>query len=293
MNLGSLYRRATGEEINFYHQKLYPLQDQVFKIAANYGQEIYLTGGTALARFSFQHRFSDDLDFFTTTDNLQIIANDLASQLLKHNLEVEISQINSYFARIFVNQNEVNLKIDFAREFNHYGNLIRTNQGIYVNNLEDQGGNKISAFEDRANIKDVIDLYYLTKILSFERLFEIAELKRIPIAYEHLLTFNTQAILGNALVIEELNPIILSDFLEELKSKTQAEIKKKEELAIKNITGIIAKILWDFPKERRILSEYSQPVLTQRLETLPLPEKMALAKILTIESETLPLPTIL
>jgi hypothetical protein len=37
----------------------------------------YLTGGTALARFHFQHRLSEDLDFFTQDAQLPYIANEL------------------------------------------------------------------------------------------------------------------------------------------------------------------------------------------------------------------------
>ncbi len=39
-------------------------------------------------------------------------------------------------------------------------------------------------------------------------------------------------------------------------------------------------LLWDFPRERRTINEYSIPVLRQRLKKLPLPEKMALEKAL-------------
>jgi hypothetical protein len=51
------YRQATAEELAFYTQKLYPLQDQIFALASIYGDKLYL------ARFYFQHRLSEDLDF--------------------------------------------------------------------------------------------------------------------------------------------------------------------------------------------------------------------------------------
>lgn len=43
MNLENCYRQATKEEVDFYQQKLYPLQNEVFMIASNYEEEIYLT----------------------------------------------------------------------------------------------------------------------------------------------------------------------------------------------------------------------------------------------------------
>jgi len=63
MNLAQFYRSATDEEAAFYQQRLYPLQDHVFSLCANY-EDLYLTGGTALARYYFQHRWSDDIDLF-------------------------------------------------------------------------------------------------------------------------------------------------------------------------------------------------------------------------------------
>jgi predicted nucleotidyltransferase component of viral defense system len=70
------YRTATSDEIRFYENRLYPLQDRVFEITSVYEDQLYLIGGTALARFHFNHRFSEDLDFFTDTDDLKRIATE-------------------------------------------------------------------------------------------------------------------------------------------------------------------------------------------------------------------------
>ncbi len=67
------YRTATSQEIRFYQEILYPLQDRILSFAATF-EDLYLTGGTALARFYLQHRFSDDLDLFIkvrTADDLE------------------------------------------------------------------------------------------------------------------------------------------------------------------------------------------------------------------------------
>jgi hypothetical protein len=69
------YQQATPAEITFYQEHLYPLQDEVMKIAAIYGDKIYLTGGTALARFHFHHRLSEDLDFFVQSVTIQAASN--------------------------------------------------------------------------------------------------------------------------------------------------------------------------------------------------------------------------
>ena len=44
----------------------YPFQDNFLKFLDNQNQgQFYLTGGTALSRFYYQHRYSEDLDFFS------------------------------------------------------------------------------------------------------------------------------------------------------------------------------------------------------------------------------------
>ncbi|MCI0694684.1 nucleotidyl transferase AbiEii/AbiGii toxin family protein [candidate division KSB1 bacterium] len=274
--LKNFYREATSEERERYEQSLYALQVKVFEVAKVYDDKLYLTGGTALSRFYFQHRLSDDLDFFTTTDDLKLIANDFVARLQANGLAPEIDKLDVYFARIFAEEKGLKLKIEFVREFNLYGKLIKTDKGIYVNNLEDIGANKISAFEDRAEMKDIIDLFFITKKLSWDELFRIADTKRVPVAYENLLTINVEGISGKVLTLTDIDEAALAAFVDELKAQTEAQIKKKEQAAMNNLTKIVEKLLWDFPHEDRKLDQHSKPVLKRRLSQLPLPERKAL-----------------
>ncbi len=276
----NFYRKASPEERQRYEQGLYALQDKVFAVAGVYGDKIYLTGGTALSRFYFQHRLSDDLDFFATTDDLKLIVNDFAGRLQLAGFSVEIDKVDVYFGRIFTEENGLKLKVEFVREFNLYDDLVKTEKGIYVNNLEDIGANKISAFEDRAEMKDIIDLYFITQKLPWETLFEIADTKRVPVAYEELLTINTQGISGKVLTLVDIDEAELEKFLIDLREKTEAQIKKKERAAMSNISGITEKLLWDFPVEDRKINQYSKPVLKRRLKQLPLPERKALENVI-------------
>ena len=43
---------------------LYALQDSVLKAISGLEHGFYLTGGTALGRGYYRHRYSEDLDFF-------------------------------------------------------------------------------------------------------------------------------------------------------------------------------------------------------------------------------------
>ena len=278
MEIQRYYRQATAKEITYYTDVLYPLQDQVFATARVYDQKLYLTSSTALSRFYFQHRLSEDLDFFTTTDDLKLIANDLRLRLVAQGCEVEVEKLDIYFARFYVIQAGATLKVEFVKEFNLIDPLLQTAHGIYINSLEDIGANKITAFEDRAAIKDIVDLYYITQRLPFPRLFQLADRKRMPVAYEQLLALNVAGISGQALLIDDLPAATLAAFLTELKGETEAEIKKKELIRTANLEPLIHRLLWEFPAERRSLNPYSIPVLQQRLHTLPLPDRRALAQ---------------
>ena len=91
--LAEYWRKATPAESDFYRTKLYPLQDRVFEVASLYEDAIYLTGGTALARFFFEHRLSEDLDFFTLGDDLRRIAMDLIARLEGRGLTVSVERL--------------------------------------------------------------------------------------------------------------------------------------------------------------------------------------------------------
>ena len=53
----------------YYEEKLYPLQDGVMNTISRCGVRFFLTGGTALSRAYYNHRYSDDLDFFVNSDD--------------------------------------------------------------------------------------------------------------------------------------------------------------------------------------------------------------------------------
>lgn len=278
MEIEAYYRQATAQEIAYYTETLYPLQDAVFDLARVYGQNLYLTGGTALARFYFQHRLSEDLDFFTTTNDLKLIANDLRLRLVAQGYQVEMEKLDVYFARFYIIHAGATLKVEFVKEFNLVDPLVQTDHEIYINSLEDIGANKITAFEDRAAMKDIVDLFYITQQYPFPRLFELADRKRVPVAYEQLLAMNITGIIGQALLVKEIPATTLTAFMTELKSVTEAEINQKESIRAANLEPLIHRLLWEFPPERRSINPYSIPVLQQRLHTLPLPDRRALAQ---------------
>lgn len=290
MSLQNILRTATEQELDFYHNKLYPLQDFVFSLMAGQ-KDVYLTGGTALARFYFKHRLSEDLDFFVkvkqehsleTIERLRrtdIYARDLAGKL-RRKFDIVNEWYGDTYSRFYIQTDYGSLKIDFVREYNHIGEMIPQPEGFYINNLDDIGAGKIAAFEDRCEIKDIVDLYYLTRQIPLSRLFELADIKRVPAAYENLLTINTQGVSGVALMVKEIPIAELTNLIDSLKYEAEMEIKKKEELAAREIDEIIEMNLWDFPAELKNINPHSIPVLKRRLNRMPLPQRNVLKKLL-------------
>ncbi len=121
----------------------------------------FFTGGTALSSFYFQHRFSEDLDFFTEEefDQLRIIAwIKSASPLLKIK-EIEQQVLNGQLT-LFLHQlgSKQPLKLDFAYfPFPHLGTFNFMDM-LRVSSLEDITINKIQAITTRNRARDYFDL---------------------------------------------------------------------------------------------------------------------------------------
>lgn len=58
----SQIQKADKKQAAYYENFLYPFQDQIFALIQT--DAFYLGGGTCLSRFYYNHRYSDDLDFF-------------------------------------------------------------------------------------------------------------------------------------------------------------------------------------------------------------------------------------
>ncbi len=91
-------RKAASQEIELYEKEIYPVQDRILSLIKG-REDFYLNGEKALARFYFQHRLSEGLDFFLRVNKLDSIdtlrsvkradvyARDLAG-LLAHQFDV-------------------------------------------------------------------------------------------------------------------------------------------------------------------------------------------------------------
>jgi len=147
----------------YYGKSLYPLQDGVMSIISQSGTDFFLTGGTALSRAYYNHRYSDDLDFFVcrslTFDEQVDAVLDLLERAgfswdMRHNY---IRAEN--FVTINVTRNsEVFLKLDFVNDTAPlFGDICSTNLFYRTDSIRNILSNKLSAIY-RYAAKDVADI---------------------------------------------------------------------------------------------------------------------------------------
>jgi hypothetical protein len=92
--------------------------------------------------------------------------------------------------------------------------------------MRDIAPNKISAYENRGEVKDAVDLFYLSRAESWSEMFADAETKRVPIAYEDLQHFLRRPLSGEAVLTREIRGDEFDAFVAVLRDEIAAEIKK-------------------------------------------------------------------
>jgi len=275
------FRVATPDERAYYEGTLYPLQDRILAVAATYADALVLTGGTALARLYLHHRYSDDIDLFTAHGHAGGLGRDFANELQSAGFTVEPVTESVAFMRMWVGDGAHRISVDVAPDSRRLeAPAPSALGGVYAHGLRDIAANKIGAFENRAEVKDAVDLYYLTQRFSWPELFADAEIKRVPIAYEDLRHFLQTPLQGSALLIEPVDEDDFRRFVAALRDEVAQEIKKKVAESRQRLDEIAAELLWDTPTELRTINERTRDVLERRAAQLPLPQRIALLEAL-------------
>ncbi len=128
--------------------------------------EFFLTGGTALAEYYLTHRYSDDLDLFTTSkealismDNrMPAVVRSLHLQIVNHR---RIGDFSGYILQD-LNTSE-GLKIDLVRDIEVQFGTKRKIGTYTIDSIENISSNKICTILSRTEVKDFVDLYFLIK----------------------------------------------------------------------------------------------------------------------------------
>lgn len=171
----------------------YILQDKFLDLffSGRFADDFYLTGGTALARFYFQHRESIDLDLFSQNQQLDFSTVNLEIERIGRELKlITTKQVttNTFLQFIFEDNEKSTLKVDLVKDIPvHFGNFKQEGK-IKLDSLENIGSNKITAIFGRTDHKDFIDLYYILNEtdFSFEHLFSLAKRKDLGLTEFYL-----------------------------------------------------------------------------------------------------------
>lgn len=127
-------------------------------------KNFYFTGGTALSEYYLQHRYSDDLDFFSE--------DKFENQVILGIVDEWSKQFNFSYTSRFVEvvyrfelHFEDNYK--FLLDFGHYP-YKRIEKGLTVGNIQldslrDIATNKLFTVNQRTDVKDFVDLYFIIK----------------------------------------------------------------------------------------------------------------------------------
>ncbi|MEM3442251.1 MAG: nucleotidyl transferase AbiEii/AbiGii toxin family protein [Candidatus Bathyarchaeia archaeon] len=147
--------------------KLTALQKKTLKIFSRVNKrgDFYFTGGTALAVCYLHHRESDDLDFFTADPaSLDPAARDFENTLRSAGLNVQVERRQATFVRLLIEQElKVDLALDTPFRLKPTAQLSINGIKMFVDDLEDIAANKMLALFGRAEPRDFIDVYFLSK----------------------------------------------------------------------------------------------------------------------------------
>lgn len=151
------------------YKRLYALQDEVLALIFRHQLGFYLSGGTALSRGYFHHRYSDDLDLFLHDTNLfgdalRVIGMDLERRFPNLSTEVEARDFRRF--RIVVGADV--LKVDFVADRTPRIGLPVTRGSWYLDTVRNILSNKISAVLSRDEARDVADIVYICNQRRFD-----------------------------------------------------------------------------------------------------------------------------
>ena len=152
----------------YYQKRIYPLQDKVLKKIEAASLDFYLTGGTALGRCYLQHRYSDDLDFFVNDHKDFKKQCNQAVDLLKSSWKCNVATASPSFVRLFIEENDIALKIDFVNDVSaHFGKIQSTSLFHRIDSWQNILSNKLCALS-RLEAKDIVDILFIARNYAFE-----------------------------------------------------------------------------------------------------------------------------
>ncbi len=192
--------------------KLNPLQTNILRLFANspLKEQFYWTGGTALSFYYLQHRYSEDLDFFSDHAYSYYELVKFVKNIEQNINGISITEQKIFERNVFIIANKQHkVKLDFLHfDFLSLDNKITWNN-IHIDSIKDIAANKTFAMMERHDPKDVFDIYFLIKQKNFtiEQLIHLVK-EKFSITFP-LTNFLDRALLS-AKTLHHIKPFVLS-----------------------------------------------------------------------------------
>lgn len=155
-------------------------QDIILRFGQNefLTENFYFTGGTALSEVYLQHRYSEDLDFFSIDKfDDKKVTDIVGSWAIDVNARYEVVNVGYVYMFNLIFSDSSKLKIDFAwYPYKNIGQFTKVNN-VNVDSTKDIACNKFVAVGQRADVKDFVDLYFLLNNFSVVDLYEWPDVK--------------------------------------------------------------------------------------------------------------------
>lgn len=138
----------------------------------------YFTGGTALSCFYLGHRYSEDLDFFTEKKfEEKEILSEMSLWAKENNFTFKHELREAVYIFTLTFPNKTNLKIDFG--YYPYQRVEKglVYEGVVIDSLLDIAINKLTSVNQRSQVKDFVDLYFLLDKFTMWDLIEGVRVK--------------------------------------------------------------------------------------------------------------------
>lgn len=178
-----------------FHREIGLLQDNVVEIVYSLNENAVLHGGTAVWRCFNGNRFSEDLDFYFVPE--KNFGELLAKKLSFQNMELVKfkSTGNSFFSKVKRDNVIVSLEVSvrifkkpIVKEFEKIdGNFL----DVFTLPVEELFLEKLNAFKNRKLIRDIYDVYHLSKFVEKnsdfdKKVFGLLDLLPLPVDEKNL-----------------------------------------------------------------------------------------------------------
>ena len=162
-------------------------------ILSRSGTDFFLTGGTALSRAYYNHRYSDDLDFFLFQSQTYDEQLDKVLAMLRENgyiwdTENDFTRAKGFTTLKVRKDADVLLKLDFVNDMvPHFGEIIETSLFYRTDSIKNMLSNKLSAIF-RYAAKDIADIreIALHEIIDWSTIIHEARQKEAGLEFVYI-----------------------------------------------------------------------------------------------------------